>query len=387
MSRKPDLTVMEVPSGLCLRPLEPVDRHRIVSVIDAWWGRPMGGLLPRPLFEHFRDTSFVLERGRDLVGFLVGFHSQTYAEEAYIHAVGIAPAERGRGLGRLLYECFFTVVTGSGRRRVRAITAPANTGSMAFHRRLGFTVEEPADDEGDGRVQFVRELVPRSPTVEAGAGDARAACAALHRPLTGALVALEPLAARHEADLWRAAHDGEVWNWLPIDGGRSRPAFRRWFDWVLANAIAEPAAPFAVVACDSGRAIGSTTYHAIYPEHLRLEIGMTWYGASWWRSGANVEAKLLMLEHAFALGYRRVEFKTDARNTRSRRALEALPAQFEGVLRKHMLVRGGRQRDSAYYSVVDDEWPRVRANLRRRLERRNDQAPRRRETEAGCGER
>ena len=352
---------IEVPAGLHLRPLESGDRPRIVSVVDAWWGRPMAELLPRPLFDHFRDTSFVLERNGELVGFLVGFLSQTYADEAYIHAVGIAPAQRGRGLGRLLYERFCAAVAGRGRRRVRAITAPANTDSIAFHRRLGFTVE----DEADGRVRFVRELLPRSPT--GAASDVRAACRALQVNLAGSLVALEPLAPRHEQELWQAAQDGEVWSWMPVDAGASREDFRRWLDWMLANAVAEPAAPFAVLAVESGRAIGSTMYHAIWPDHKRLEIGMTWYGAGSWRSGANVEAKLLMLEHAFGLGYRRVEFKTDASNTRSRRALEALPAEFEGVFRKHMVVRGDQRRDSAYYSVIDDEWPAVRANLERRI--------------------
>jgi N-acetyltransferase len=94
---------------------------------------------------------------------------------------------------------------------------------------------------------------------------------------------------------------------------------------------------------------------------------MTWYARDQWASGANVEAKLLMLGRVFALGFGRVEFKTDVTNARSRRALEALPAKFEGVLRKHMLVRDGRRRDSAYYSVIDDDWPDVRANLERRL--------------------
>jgi RimJ/RimL family protein N-acetyltransferase len=93
---------------------------------------------------------------------------------------------------------------------------------------------------------------------------------------------------------------------------------------------------------------------------------MTWYARDQWGSGANIEAKLLMLGRVFALGFCRVEFKTDADNARSRRALEALPAKFEGVLRKHMLVRDKQRRDSAYYSVVDDDWPDVRANLQRR---------------------
>jgi RimJ/RimL family protein N-acetyltransferase len=343
---------------LRLRPLEPGDQGRVVGVLDEWWGRPIGGLLPRPFFTHFRETSFVLERRGELVGFLVGFLSQTHADEAYIHAVGIAPGDRGKGLGRLLYQRFFAVVAAHGRRRVRAVTSPVNTGSVEFHRRLGFAVTEPA---GDGSVSFLRE-------VEVDASHVRAACAALHVPLTGALVALEALAPKHEEDLFEAARDGRVWTWMPMDAGSSRAAFRDWLDLMLGRAETEPAAPFAVIARESGRAVGSTSFHAIHPEHRRVEIGMTWYGSSTWRSGTNVEAKLLMLEHAFGLGYRRVEFKTDARNTRSRRALEALPAQFEGVFRKHMLVRGGERRDSAYYSVVDDEWPAVRTNLRQRLD-------------------
>ncbi|MEX2465183.1 MAG: GNAT family protein, partial [Gaiellaceae bacterium] len=104
------------------------------------------------------------------------------------------------------------------------------------------------------------------------------------------------------------------------------------------------------------------------PEHRGLEIGHTWLASSAWGSGANVEAKLLLLGHAFErLGCIRVEFKTDARNERSRAALEALPARFEGVFRSHMLVRGSELRDSAYYAIVDENWPEVKANLVRRL--------------------
>jgi len=226
---------IEFPADLHLRQLEPSDRRRILGVVDAWWGRPITELLPRPLFDHFRDTSFVLEQNGEVVGFLVGFLSQSYADEAYIHAVGVAPAQRGRGLGRILYERFCAVVLSRGRRRVRAITAPANKDSIAFHRRLGFTVEDEAGD----RVRFVRELLPRSPT--GVSGDVRAASRALHVPMVGALVALEPLATRHEEELWQAAQAGEVWTWMPADAGSSREAFRRWLDWMLANAVAEPA--------------------------------------------------------------------------------------------------------------------------------------------------
>ncbi len=131
------------------------------------------------------------------------------------------------------------------------------------------------------------------------------------------------------------------------------------------------AAVFATTDSASGRVLGSTRFGTLRPEHRSLEIGWTWLTPSAWGTGANVEAKLLMLEHAFErFGCRRVELKTDALNERSRRALEALPAGFEGIHRQHMLVRGGENRASAWYSVLDVEWPEVRATLRARLARR-----------------
>jgi RimJ/RimL family protein N-acetyltransferase len=192
------------------------------------------------------------------------------------------------------------------------------------------------------------------------------ASAALLVPLTGRLVDLEPLAHEHEADLWEAAQDSD-WSLMPLDAGASEADFRRWLAIELERARGGRAAPFAVVWRGSGRAIGATHYHEIRVEHRRLEIGGTWAARAFWRSGANAEAKLLLLEHAFGLGYQRVEFKAHPDNVHSRKALEALPAQFEGILRKHMIVRDGAPRDSAYYSIVDDEWPAVRANLEQRL--------------------
>ena len=114
--------------------------------------------------------------------------------------------------------------------------------------------------------------------------------------------------------------------------------------------------PFAVLR--DGRVVGSTSYMSLAPEHLRLEIGNTWMNPSTWGTGANVEAKYLLLRHAFeVVGCRRVEFKTDALNERARAALAALPAEFEGIHRKHMIVRDGERRDSAWYAVIDDDWP------------------------------
>ena len=116
--------------------------------------------------------------------------------------------------------------------------------------------------------------------------------------------------------------------------------------------------------------VGSTSYMSLAPEHLRLEVGNTWMHPSTWGTGANVEAKYLLLRHAFeVLGCRRVEFKTDAGNERARAALAALPTAFEGIHRKHMLVRGGERRDSAWYAVIDDDWPGVKRSLENRLRR------------------
>jgi N-acetyltransferase len=187
--------------------------------------------------------------------------------------------------------------------------------------------------------------------------------------LKGRLVVVEPLGPEHEDDLWEASRDEAVWRWLPIERPADRAAFHSWLEEALARRQAALDIPFAVVDRASGKAIGSTRYLTLRPEHRGIEIGWTWNASSAWGTGANAEAKLLLLRHAFeTLDCMRVEFKTDALNERSRAALEALPARFEGIFVKHMLVRNGAVRDSAYYAITDDEWPAVRANLERRLQ-------------------
>jgi RimJ/RimL family protein N-acetyltransferase len=187
--------------------------------------------------------------------------------------------------------------------------------------------------------------------------------------LEGKIVRLEPLGRYHEAGLFEAAKDERIWRWMPYDASESGDTFHAWLEDALAASEAGTEGAFATVNAHTGRPVGSTRYLTLRPEHRVLEIGWTWLSPACWQTGANVEAKLLMLEHAFEdLGCLRVEFKTDASNERSRAALAALPAQFEGVFRKHMLVRGGERRDSAYYSIIDDEWPEVRENLERRLD-------------------
>lgn len=189
----------------------------------------------------------------------------------------------------------------------------------------------------------------------------------LNPPLNGSIVSLEPLRAEHAEELWEAAQAPEIWAWLAHIGS-SRDYFEMWLEASLDAARAGREGPFATRMVADGRVIGSSRYLNVRPADRVVEIGWTWLHPSAWRTGANVEAKLLMMRHAFeTLECVRVEFKTDARNERSRAALAALPAQFEGVLRNHMIVPDVGPRDSAYFSVIDSEWPEVEANLKRRL--------------------
>ena len=184
--------------------------------------------------------------------------------------------------------------------------------------------------------------------------------------LEGRLVRLEPLGRRHAAGLWEASRDPRTWRWLPIPQPSTRPELDAWVEDALRTAATGAEIPFATIRTE--RVVGSTRFLALRPEHASVEIGWTWLDPSAWGTGVNVEAKLLMLRHAFeAWGCRRVELKTDARNERSRGAMEAMGATFEGTHRKHMLVRGGENRDSAWYSVTDDEWPTVELGLTARL--------------------
>jgi len=134
-----------------IRAAEPADYGRVIAVIDEWWGgRQMTAMLPKLFFVHFRDTSFVAEDDGALAGFLCGFRSQTFEDEAYVHFVGVDPAQRGSGLGRELYQRFFDAV--APRSVVRAVTAPVNERSVAFHRAIGFEVDR-VDEDYDGRGQ------------------------------------------------------------------------------------------------------------------------------------------------------------------------------------------------------------------------------------------
>jgi N-acetyltransferase len=190
----------------------------------------------------------------------------------------------------------------------------------------------------------------------------------LAQRLEGRIVVLEPLTEEHERELFAVAQDPQIWRWMSYNAVENAETFQGWFGDALRATKAGDEAVFAVRSKQSGELIGSTRYMTLRPEHHGLEIGWSWLVPSAWGSGANAEAKFLLLEHAFdRLGCIRVEFKTDARNERARLALEAIPARFEGIFRSHMLVRGGERRNSAFYSVTDDDWPVVRTLLERRI--------------------
>jgi RimJ/RimL family protein N-acetyltransferase len=190
--------------------------------------------------------------------------------------------------------------------------------------------------------------------------------------LEGSLVRLDPLAEEHRDGLWDAAQSDGIWDWL-TKLNKSRDSFDAWFDATLETNGAGEGQPgetgaFAVRSDADDALVGSSRYMNVRRPDRVVEIGWTWFNPSVWRSGVNVETKLLMFTRAFeTLGCVRVELKTDARNQRSRGAMSRLPAQFEGILRNHMIVPDVGQRDSAYYSVIEGEWPTVRAALQERL--------------------
>ena len=150
--------------GISLRTARPADYDAIIAVVDDWWGRPVHRALPRLFLDHFHDTSFIAERsGGELAGFLIGFGSPAQRDCAYIQFVGVAPEERKSGLARLLYQAFFEMAAKAGRSVVRAVTAPVNSASIAFHAAMGFIVTGPIDGydgPSSAKVLFERRLEP-----------------------------------------------------------------------------------------------------------------------------------------------------------------------------------------------------------------------------------
>lgn len=186
--------------------------------------------------------------------------------------------------------------------------------------------------------------------------------------LEGETVRLEPLAEAHVEGLYAAAQDPDTWLYMASDPSVSVEKMRAWVAAAMAARDAGDAQPFAIVERASGRVAGSTRYFDISAHDRHLEIGHTWLAAAVRRTRVNTECKYLLLRHAFeALGAIRVQLKTDRRNERSQRAIERLGAVREGILRKQMILESGYVRDTVMYSITDDEWPVVKANLEARL--------------------
>jgi RimJ/RimL family protein N-acetyltransferase len=185
--------------------------------------------------------------------------------------------------------------------------------------------------------------------------------------LEGRWVRLEPLSPDHIPELCAVGLDQDLWRWTTTLI-HTEEDMRDYVQTALRWREEGTALPFATVERATGRAVGSTRFANIDRANRRLEIGWTWIGRDWQRTAINTEAKYLMLRHAFEhMGAVRVEFKTDSLNTRSRAALLRIGATEEGTLRNHMIAYGGRLRHSVYFSVIDSEWPRVKADLERKL--------------------
>ena len=187
--------------------------------------------------------------------------------------------------------------------------------------------------------------------------------------LEGDVIRLEPLSLEHHTQLCEVGLDEELWRLIPV-AMRTPDEMRTYIGTALAEQAAGTALPFATLERATGRAIGSTRFGNIDRTNRHVEIGWTWLGRRWQRTAANTEAKYLMLRHAFETwGCLRVEFKTDSLNERSRAALLRIGAKQEGIFRNHVITWTGRLRHSVYYSIIDSEWPEVKADLRHKLHR------------------
>jgi N-acetyltransferase len=181
--------------------------------------------------------------------------------------------------------------------------------------------------------------------------------------LRGTAVRLEPLAMEHVPALAQVGLEPELWRWIPT-AVTTPEEMRAYVATALQDQARGISLPFVIVDQATGTVIGSTRYGNIEPSHHRLEIGWTWVTPAFQRTAANTEAKLLLLTHAFeTLHANRVELKTDALNQKSRTAILRLGAVEEGTFRRHVITASGRVRDTVYFSVVDSEWPAVKARL------------------------
>jgi RimJ/RimL family protein N-acetyltransferase len=185
--------------------------------------------------------------------------------------------------------------------------------------------------------------------------------------LEGRRVRLEPLAPEHASGLAEVGLDAELWKWIPTPV-RIPEEMSSYVQTALNEQTKGSALPFVLIEQASGRIIGSTRYGNIDPDHHHVEIGWTWVARQWQRTAINTEAKYLLLRHAFeTLKCIRVELKTDSLNERSRAAILRIGAREEGTFRNHMITASGRIRHTVYFSILDSEWPEIKARLEAKL--------------------
>jgi len=184
--------------------------------------------------------------------------------------------------------------------------------------------------------------------------------------LENAFIRLDPLEERHREPLREAGADPELWRFANVN--LDNTDFDAWMDYRLAEMPKAGELTWAVFDKASQSYCGSTSYLAVVLAHKRLEIGWTWYAKRVWAGAVNPSAKRMLLAHGFeTLGLNRIELKADARNQRSCKAMERFGARFEGIHRSHMVRPDGRLRDTAWFSVIREEWPAVRDGLDARL--------------------
>jgi RimJ/RimL family protein N-acetyltransferase len=188
--------------------------------------------------------------------------------------------------------------------------------------------------------------------------------------LTGEHVRLEPMEEKHTDGLAAIGLQASIWEHMLYGEMITKEDMRVWVRDILSRAKQGTDLPFVVIHLASGKVAGATRYLNMQPDQRGLEIGGTWYGLEYQRTMVNTECKYLLLKYAFeTLDCIRVQFKTDSRNIRSQRAIERIGAKREGILRNHMILPDGRYRDSVYYSILEREWPEVKAALEERLAR------------------
>ena len=185
--------------------------------------------------------------------------------------------------------------------------------------------------------------------------------------LDGNTVKLLPMETSHLDGLWEAGHNQSIWEFTSSKI-RNKAEMNKVIEFAIAEREKGTQIPFVVLDKVTGKIAGSTRFLDLSEAHKSLEIGWTWYSPDYWRTRVNTETKLLMLQHAFEkIGVNRVQFCTDSRNVRSQAAIARLGAEREGVLRKHRIIADGYVRDTVIFSILKEEWPRIKTGLQEKL--------------------